>query len=199
MFKLALTIAVGRRLMFAINDLAAGKSARSAGAGASRAGPGGAVLRLVRSGAKAHHARYRRHPGLRRGRLFDRVHGAQQLRSSNACYDNYSFQPIVEFDAEGRFIRELLRPGKRPSGVERIIARVEARPQATDTRYIATNLEGAAPSASTSGSIARVARPKTISRRGKKITSPPTAPHATPPRPTGSACSCTPAATGSCG
>src|ERR1700724_102225 len=33
---------------------------------------------------------------------FDRVHGGQQLRLFNAYYDDYGFQPIVVFDAEGR-------------------------------------------------------------------------------------------------
>ena len=49
---------------------------------------------------------------------FDRVHGGQQLRLFNTYYDDYGFQPIVVFDAEGRFVTALLRPGKRPSGVE---------------------------------------------------------------------------------
>jgi hypothetical protein len=49
---------------------------------------------------------------------FDRVHGSQQLRLFNAYYDDYGFQPIVVFDGEGRFVTALLRPGKRPSGVE---------------------------------------------------------------------------------
>src|SRR5256886_1006324 len=49
---------------------------------------------------------------------FDRVHGGQQLRLFNAYYDDYGFQPIVVFDAEGRFVTALLRPGKRPSGIE---------------------------------------------------------------------------------
>jgi hypothetical protein len=49
---------------------------------------------------------------------FDRVHGGQQLRLFNAYYDDYGFQPIVVFDAEGRFVTALLRPGKQPSGVE---------------------------------------------------------------------------------
>src|ERR1700746_255350 len=48
----------------------------------------------------------------------DRVHGGQQLRLFNAYYDDYGFQPIVVFDGEGRFVTALLRPGKRPSGVE---------------------------------------------------------------------------------
>ena len=49
---------------------------------------------------------------------FDRVHGGQQLRLFNAYYDDYGFQPIVVFDGEGRFVTALLRPGKRPGGVE---------------------------------------------------------------------------------
>jgi len=49
---------------------------------------------------------------------FDRVHGGQQLRLFNAYYDDYGFPPIVVFDGEGRFVTALLRPGKRPSGVE---------------------------------------------------------------------------------
>jgi hypothetical protein len=49
---------------------------------------------------------------------FDRVHSGQQLRLFNAYYDDYGFQPIVVFDAEGRFVTALLRPGKRPRGVE---------------------------------------------------------------------------------
>ena len=38
---------------------------------------------------------------------FDRVHGGQQLRLFNAHYDDYGFQPIVVFDAEGRFVTAL--------------------------------------------------------------------------------------------
>src|ERR1700756_3735934 len=63
---------------------------------------------------------------------FDRVHGGQQLRLFNAYYDDYGFQPIVVFDAEGRFVTALLRPGKRPSGVEirsfvrRLVAAIRA-------------------------------------------------------------------------
>ena len=49
---------------------------------------------------------------------FDRVHGGQQLRLFNAYHDDYGFQPMVVFDGEGRFVTALLRPGKRPSGVE---------------------------------------------------------------------------------
>ena len=49
---------------------------------------------------------------------FDRVHGAQQLRLFNAYHDDYGFQPIVVFDGEGRFVTAVLRPGKRPSGLE---------------------------------------------------------------------------------
>ena len=49
----------------------------------------------------------------------DRVHGGQQLALFNAHYDDYCFQPIHIFDAaSGKPILSLLRPGKRPSGVE---------------------------------------------------------------------------------
>jgi hypothetical protein len=49
---------------------------------------------------------------------FDTVHGGQQLRLFNAHYDEYGFQPIVVFDGDGRFVTAMLRPAKRPSGVE---------------------------------------------------------------------------------
>ena len=49
---------------------------------------------------------------------FDAVHGGQQLRLFNAHYDDYGFPPIVVFDADGRFVTALLRPAKRPKGVE---------------------------------------------------------------------------------
>jgi hypothetical protein len=49
---------------------------------------------------------------------FDAVHGGQQLRLFNAHYDEYGFQPIVVFDGDGRFVTAMLRPAKRPSGVE---------------------------------------------------------------------------------
>ncbi len=49
---------------------------------------------------------------------FDAVHGGQQLRLFNAYYDDYGFQPIVVFDQDGRFVSAVLRPAKRPNGVE---------------------------------------------------------------------------------
>ena len=49
---------------------------------------------------------------------FDAVHGGQQLRLFNAHYDDYGFQPIVVFDADGHFVTTVLRPAKRPKGVE---------------------------------------------------------------------------------
>jgi hypothetical protein len=49
---------------------------------------------------------------------FDPVHGGQQLRLFNAHYDEYGFQPMVVFDGEGRFVAAVLRPAKRPSGME---------------------------------------------------------------------------------
>jgi len=49
---------------------------------------------------------------------FDAVHGGQQLRLFNAHHDEYGFQPIVVFDEAGRFVAAVLRPAKRPNGVE---------------------------------------------------------------------------------
>lgn len=49
---------------------------------------------------------------------FDAVHGEQQLRLFNAYYDEYGFQPIVVFDAQGRPVAALLRPARRPTGAE---------------------------------------------------------------------------------
>jgi hypothetical protein len=49
---------------------------------------------------------------------FDAVHGGQQLRLFNAHHDDYGFQPIVVFDEDGRFVTAVLRPAKRPKGVE---------------------------------------------------------------------------------
>lgn len=49
---------------------------------------------------------------------FDAVHGGQQLRLFNAYYDEYGFQPIVVFDAEGRPVAAMLRPARRPTGAE---------------------------------------------------------------------------------
>ena len=49
---------------------------------------------------------------------FDAVHGGQQLRLFNAHYDDYGFQPIVIFDEDGRFVTAVLRPAKRPKGVD---------------------------------------------------------------------------------
>lgn len=49
---------------------------------------------------------------------FDTVHGAQQLRLFNAYHDEYGFQPIVVFDAEGRPVATMLRPARRPTGAE---------------------------------------------------------------------------------
>jgi hypothetical protein len=49
---------------------------------------------------------------------FDAVHGGQQLRLFNAHYDEYGFQPMVVFDGDGRFVAAVLRPARRPSGLE---------------------------------------------------------------------------------
>ena len=64
---------------------------------------------------------------------FDAVHGGQQLRLFNAHHDEYGFQPIVVFDGEGRFVSAVLRPAKRPKGVEirghlrRLVRAIRAR------------------------------------------------------------------------
>ena len=49
---------------------------------------------------------------------FDAVHGGQQLRLFNAHHDEYGFQPVVVFEGEGRFVAAVLRPARRPKGVE---------------------------------------------------------------------------------
>lgn len=49
---------------------------------------------------------------------FDAVHGGQQLRLFNAYYDEYGFQPIVVFDGDGRPVAAMLRPARRPTGIE---------------------------------------------------------------------------------
>ncbi len=49
---------------------------------------------------------------------FDAVHGGQQLRLFNGHYDEYGFQPLVVFDGDGRFVTAVLRPARRPKGVE---------------------------------------------------------------------------------
>src|SRR6266581_2025122 len=80
-----------------------------------------ALLRLAQAFVAQYCASFREVPRrivLDADDTFDRVHGGQQLRLFNAYYDDYGFQPIVVFDGEGRFVTALLRPGKRPSGVE---------------------------------------------------------------------------------
>ena len=79
------------------------------------------LLRLGRALVELYCASFRQVP--RRITLdiddtFDAVHGGQQLRLFNAHYDEYGFQPIVVFDQDGRFVTALLRPAKRPKGVE---------------------------------------------------------------------------------
>ena len=79
------------------------------------------LIRLARALVELYCASFRQVP--RRITLdiddtFDAVHGGQQLRLFNAHYDEYGFQPIVVFDADGRFVTAVLRPAKRPKGVE---------------------------------------------------------------------------------
>jgi len=79
--------------------------------------------------------------------------------------------------------------------VERIIARVEAGPDGTDTRFIVTSLPSGSARTLYERRYCQRAKQKTISKAGS-VTSPPTAPRAQRPPPTSSACSCTPAPTG---
>jgi hypothetical protein len=80
-----------------------------------------ALIRMARAMLALYCASFRQVP--RRITLdiddtFDAVHGGQQLRLFNAYYDEYGFQPIVVFDAEGRPVAAMLRPARRPTGVE---------------------------------------------------------------------------------
>ena len=80
-----------------------------------------ALIRMARAMVALYCASFRQVP--RRITLdiddtFDAVHGGQQLRLFNACYDEYGFQPIVVFDADGRPVAAMLRPAKRPTGAE---------------------------------------------------------------------------------
>ena len=70
---------------------------------------------------------------------FDAVHGGQQLRLFNAHYDEYGFQPIVVFDGDGRFVTAMLRPAKRPSGVE--IQKLLRRDAAGDPGQLASHAD----------------------------------------------------------
>lgn len=80
-----------------------------------------ALLRLGRAMVDLYCASFRQVPKritLDIDDTFDAVHGGQQLRLFNAHYDEYGFQPIVVFDGDGRFVATVLRPAKRPKGVE---------------------------------------------------------------------------------
>ncbi|NLH80099.1 MAG: IS1380 family transposase [Phyllobacteriaceae bacterium] len=80
-----------------------------------------ALLSMGRSMVDLYCASFRQVPGcitLDIDDTFDTVHGGQQLRLFNAHYDEYGFQPIVVFDGDGRFVASVLRPAKRPKGVE---------------------------------------------------------------------------------
>lgn len=79
------------------------------------------LLRMGHAMVDLHCASFRRVPQrivLDIDDTFDAVHGAQQLRLFNAYHDEYGFQPMVMFDGDGRFVAALLRPAKRPCGVE---------------------------------------------------------------------------------
>lgn len=70
---------------------------------------------------------------------FDAVHGGQQLRLFNGHYDEYGFQPIVVFDGDGRFVTAMLRPAKRPGGVE-IVKFLRRLPRAIRANWPATQI-----------------------------------------------------------
>jgi hypothetical protein len=79
------------------------------------------LLRLGRALVDIYCGSFRQVPGrivLDVDDTFDAVHGGQQLRLFNAHYDDHGFQPIVVFDGDGRFVAAVLRPAKRPKGVE---------------------------------------------------------------------------------
>jgi hypothetical protein len=59
-----------------------------------------------------------RTPFVGRDDTFDPVHGEQQMRLFNAYHDSYGFQPLLVFDGEGRPVTAMLRPARRPTGVE---------------------------------------------------------------------------------
>src|SRR6201981_2571656 len=110
-----------------------------------------ALLRLGRALIEQYCASFRRVPKrivLDIDDTFDRVHGGQQLRLFNAYYDDYGFQPIVVFAGEGRFVTALLRPGKRPSGVEirgfvrRLVGALRRHDPPLATRASAAQSEG---------------------------------------------------------
>jgi hypothetical protein len=80
-----------------------------------------ALLRMAQALVDLYCASYARVPKrivLDLDDTFDAVHGGQQLRLFNSHYDEYGFQPIVVFDGDGRFVTAMLRPAKRPGGVE---------------------------------------------------------------------------------
>src|SRR5512132_2526379 len=126
---------------------------------------------------------------------FDAVHGGQQLRLFNAHYDDYGFQPIVVFDQDGRFVTALLRPAKRPKGVEiraflrRLVRairatwpKVEILLRADSTTPARRSSTGARRRASTTSSAssrpARSAGMSPASRRAPRPASRPTRPQA---------------------
>lgn len=80
-----------------------------------------ALLRMARALVDLYCASYARVPKrivLDLDDTFDTVYGGQQLRLFNGHHDEYGFQPMVVFDGEGRFVASMLRPAKRPGGVE---------------------------------------------------------------------------------
>jgi hypothetical protein len=80
-----------------------------------------ALLRMARALVDLYCTSYARVPKrivLDLDDTFDTVYGGQQFRLFNGHHDEYGFQPMVVFDGEGRFVTAMLRPAKRPGGVE---------------------------------------------------------------------------------
>jgi len=97
-----------------------------------------------------------------------------------------------------RRFKEFFDAAKTWSRVRRIVARVEAGSDGTDTRFIVTNLGHGNGRSLYQHLYCRRGQAENHIKPGKPI-SPPTAPRAPRPPPTSSGCSCTPAPTGCCG
>ena len=101
-----------------------------------------ALLRMARALVDLYCASYARVPKrivLDLDDTFDAVHGGQQLRLFNGHHDEYGFQPMVVFDGDGRFVTAMLRPAKRPGGVE-IVKFLRRLVRAIRTNWPATQI-----------------------------------------------------------
>jgi hypothetical protein len=101
-----------------------------------------ALLRMARALVDLYCSSYARVPKrivLDLDDTFDAVHGGQQLRLFNGHHDEYGFQPMVVFDGDGRFVTAMLRPAKRPGGVE-IVKFLRRLVRAIRTNWPATQI-----------------------------------------------------------